>query len=131
MWLLSRNVNFKRKGMIIGKKRMFALLADSPLKMTVGLMFREKFGKGECMLFSFPRDGQHPIWTRNMRFPIDIVWCDSSGRVVDFVLNAKPAVIWDFSGYNAEKPSRYVIEFNAGFVKENRIKKGKIILKIN
>ncbi len=122
LWLLSRNVDFKRKAITIGKKRMTALVADTQRKMTVGLMFRKSMKQNECMLFIFPNDGSHPIWMRNMRFPLDIVWLDSNHKVVDFVESAKPSSWQDFSGYRPKAPSRYVLEFNAGFVRKNRIK---------
>lgn len=120
--LLSRNLDFKKKEIRIGKKKMVAFLADTPRKMTVGLMFRESMKPNECMLFVFPNDGQHPIWMRNMRFPIDIVWYNHDNRVVDFVEAAKPSSRMNFSGYHSKRPARYVVEFNAGFVKKNRIK---------
>lgn len=120
--LLSRNLDFKKKEITIGKKKMTAFLADTPRKMTVGLMFRKSIKQNECMLFIFPSDGPHPIWMRNMKFPLDIVWLDSKRRVVDFVESAKPSSGFDFSGYRSKEPSRYVLELNAGFVRKNRIK---------
>lgn len=120
--LLSRNLEFKKKEISIGKKKMVAFLADTQRRMTVGLMFRNSMKPDECMLFVFPNDGQHPIWMRNMRFSIDIVWYNRDSRVVDFVQSAKPASRMEFSGYHSKGPSRYVVEFNAGFVKRNRIK---------
>jgi hypothetical protein len=120
--LLARNPKFKKKEIIIGKKKMTAFLADTPRKMTVGLMFRNSIKTNECMIFVFPDDGPHPIWMRNMKFPIDIVWYDRDKRVVDVVEAARPAGRFEFSSYRSKEPSRYVIEFNAGFVKKNRIK---------
>ncbi|MCW6160006.1 MAG: DUF192 domain-containing protein [Candidatus Micrarchaeales archaeon] len=130
MLFLSRHVKFKKKSMLIGKSRMSVFIADTLLKMTVGLMFREKLRRNECMLFAFPRDGPHPIWTRHMRFPIDIVWCDAEGRVVDFMQSVAPAGRLKFSGYYPRERARYVLEFNSGFVKRNGIKiREKIIFK--
>ncbi|HUC38641.1 MAG TPA: DUF192 domain-containing protein [Candidatus Acidoferrum sp.] len=120
--LLSRNLDIKKGVIWIGGKKMVALMADTPRKMTVGLMFRKSLKQNECMLFVFPNDGYHSIWMRNMIFPIDIVWYDSNRRVVDFVESAMPSKRFDFSGYRPKEPSRYVVEFNAGFVKRNRLK---------
>ncbi len=120
--MLSRKLSFESKEIQIGEVNMSAFLADSPRKMTVGLMFRKSMKQNECMLFIFPNDRSHPIWMRNMRFPLDIVWLDSNRRVVDFVESAKPSSWHDFSGYRSKAPSRYVIEFNAGFIRKNNIK---------
>ena len=120
--LLSRNLEFKKRQITIGKRKMTAFVADTQRRMTVGLMFRDSIKPNECMLFIFHDEGQHPIWMRNMRFPIDIVWYDSRGRVVSFVESAKPSRGLDLSSYHSKGPSRYVVEFNAGFVKKNKVK---------
>jgi hypothetical protein len=120
--LLSKGVDFKKEKIVVGNKKMDSFIADTPRKMTVGLMFRNGLKSNECMTFFFPNDGTHPIWMRNMKFPIDIVWYDSNKRVVDFVENAMPSGRFDFSSFRPKKPARYVIEFNAGFVKKNKIK---------
>lgn len=122
LWLLSRNVKFKKRNIVFAKRRMGAFIADTQRRMTVGLMFRKSMKRDECMLFAFPNDGAHPIWMRNMRFPLDIVWLDSKRRVVDIVESAKPSSGLDFSGYRSKRPSRYVIELNAGFVSKNKVK---------
>ncbi len=122
LFLLSKGVDFKKKMIIIGNKKMNSFIADTPRKMTIGLMFRNGMKPNECMSFFFPNDGYHPIWMRNMKFPIDIVWCDKNKRVVDFVENAMPSARFDFSSFRPKKPSRYVIEFNSGFIKRNKIK---------
>ena len=130
MLFLSRHAKFRKRSLRIGSSRMSVLIADTQLKMAVGLMFREKLEQNECMLFTFPRDGPHPIWTRHMQFPIDIVWCDAEGRVVDFMRSVAPAGRLKFSGYYPRGRSRYVLEFNSGFVRKNKIKiREKIIFK--
>ncbi len=127
LWLLSRGVKFKTRKIAVGKKKLSALIADGPRKMTVGLMFREKLKPDECMLFDFPNNGYHPIWMRNMRFPIDIIWADENGKIVHIVEKAPPLKGLTFTSYGPEKPSRYVVELNAGFVKKNKIKAGNKI----
>lgn len=122
MHLLSRNLRYEKRHITLSKRGLTAIVADTQRKMTVGLMFRESMKHDECMLFVFPGDGPHPIWMRNMRFPIDILWLDSKCHVVDMVESVKPTSGLDFSGYRSKEPSRYVLELNAGFVKRNRIK---------
>ena len=127
LWILSRGLKFERSQITISRKRMTALLADTPRKMTAGLMFRKSLKQNECMLFVFPRDGAHPIWMRNMKFNIDILWLDSKKRIVDVVESAKPIYGLDFSSYSSNGPSRYVVELNAGFVRKNRVKIGDTV----
>jgi hypothetical protein len=105
-------------------KVLHALIADSFVKHMIGLMFRQRMGKDTCMLFIFQREARQGIWMRNMRFPIDILWLDSSKKVVDFVEAAMPA---SRRIYAPEKDAKYVLETNAGFIRRNRIKKGVAI----
>ena len=106
---------------MIGGRRMSAILADTPFKQMLGLMERDKLGKGECMLFIFGTPARYSIWMRNMRFPIDVIWLDEKKRVVTIKENFKPARGFDFSVERPGKPSKFVIETEAGFVKKNKI----------
>lgn len=124
LWILSRGLKFERSQIAISRKKMTALLADTPRKMTAGLMFMKSLKQNECMLFVFPRDGAHPIWMRNMKFNIDILWLDGKKKVVDMVESAKPIHGFDISSYSSNHPSRYVVELNAGFVRKNKVKIG-------
>lgn len=92
----------------------------------VGLMFRKSIAPNECMLFVFPDYATHPIWMRNMRFPLDILWLDDKRKVVELAESAKPTSGLDFSSYRPGKPSRYVLELNAGFVRKNKIKRNDV-----
>lgn len=122
--IISYGLVFERKQMILSNKRLNAMIADTPRKMTVGLMFRKPMKHNECMLFIFPDDGSHPIWMKNMRFSIDILWLDDKMRVVSIIESAKPLSGFDLTSYKSKKPSKYVVELNSGFVRENRIRIG-------
>jgi uncharacterized membrane protein (UPF0127 family) len=123
--LLSKGLEYERRAVLLNGKRLHAIIADTPRKMTVGLMFRQKLKDNECMLFEFPAMGSHPIWMKNMMFPIDIIWCGADGRIVYIVQDAQPLTKWwQLSGYTPDHNSKYVIELNSGFVRKNKIKKG-------
>ena len=123
--LLSKGLKYERKAFLLNGKRLNAIIADTPRKMSVGLMFRRRLKSSECMLFEFPSIGSHPIWMKNMLFPIDIIWCDADRRIVYIVQNAEPLTKWwQLSGYTPARESKYVVELNSGFVKKNKIKIG-------
>ena len=44
------------------------------------------------MLFVFSQENFWPFWMKNTLIPLDIIWIDESGKVVDMVRGAKPAV---------------------------------------
>lgn len=62
------------------------------------------------MLFVFPADVTTPFTTAEMRFAIDILFFDSSGKYVDGVLGAEPSVV----EVTPIKAYRYVLELPAG-----------------
>jgi len=52
-----------------------------------------------------------------MRFPIDVIWLDSSLTVVDTYENAKP---WSLKVFKPGKPARYVVETPSGIISETK-----------
>src|SRR3954468_5145585 len=47
-------------------------------ELTKGLSGRPCIEPGWGMLFDFGRDGQYAIWMKDMKFPIDVAWIDST-----------------------------------------------------
>jgi hypothetical protein len=107
----------------INGKRYWAILADSFIKKAIGLMFRQSLDKNKCMLFISECERNQSITMCNMLFPIDVMWLDSKQRVIQIEQNVKPSKWAIFKTYGPSKQSQYVLEFNAGFVKKNRISK--------
>jgi uncharacterized membrane protein (UPF0127 family) len=84
-------------------------MAESFFRKARGLMFRKSLGRDSGMLFVFSRPGRFSFWTPFMRFPIDIVFMDSSKRVVDVREGLGP--------WRACRPrgsARYALELRAG-----------------
>lgn len=59
-------------------------------EIELGLMFRDALPEGEGMLFRFgvPRD-QH-FWMKNTRVPLDVLFVDEKGRVVNVAEHVEP-----------------------------------------
>ncbi len=116
------------KGRIRHKGRTIDVyLADSFAAMLFGLMYWERLEKGKGMLFTLNSEGRISagIWMLNMRFPIDIVWMDSDGRVVDIEEKAKPcASFFRCKTYVPGSKAKYVLELNAGSARKLGIKVG-------
>jgi len=79
----------------------------------------------EGMLFSFETDGKYQFWMRDMLFPIDILWLDSDGRVVDMRENASPYTYPEV--FTPNLTARYVLELPAGFARDNNVGLGDIV----
>lgn len=126
MKALAKRFTYKTASVSLGRTRVTAIVADTFLKKAVGLMYRPKLGRFECMLFLFGRSGFHGIWMANMNFPIDIVWLDEGFRVIDVVENAPPCKsAFGCPTYYPRSPASYVVEFTAGTAKKYGIKRSR------
>ena len=107
----------------IGETEIMVEVAKSDAKKHNGLSEREKLDVGVGMFFVFDSASKYSFWNKDMLFPIDIVWIKDS-QVVDISENMP-----DFktsSNYTVppQAEANFVLEVNAGFVKEKNIKIG-------
>ncbi len=86
-----------------------------------GLMFREKLGADQGMLFIFPASGDHVFWMKNTLIPLDMIFIDEAGVVAGVVANAEPMTT---TPRTVGAPSRFVLEVNAGWSTAHRVAKG-------
>ncbi|MFH1441384.1 MAG: DUF192 domain-containing protein [Candidatus Omnitrophota bacterium] len=98
-------------------------LADTPEKRQLGLMFRKRLDVNKGMLFIFEQEGAYSFWMKNMNFSLDLIWIGQDDKVVDVRCNILPCNDLCES-IIVEKPAKYVLEVNAGFVRKNSIKQG-------
>ncbi len=77
-----------------------------------GLMFRQKLGADEGMLFLFPQSGDHAFWMKNTLIPLDMIFIAESGTVVGVVADADPM---STTPRSVGAASRYVLEVNGGW----------------
>ncbi|MDE1823068.1 MAG: DUF192 domain-containing protein [Candidatus Micrarchaeota archaeon] len=116
---------YRTKNARIRGKPVRLYLADTALRKTIGLMYWDRLKSSEGMLFIFGKDRKHEFWMLNMRFPIDIIWLDSSRRIAHIVNGARPcASILNCAPYVPQKDSRYVLELVSGFARKSGMKIG-------
>ncbi len=101
-------------------------IADTQEKRIQGLSLKESLGKRQGMLFVFDGEDLHEIWMKNMNFAIDILWIDEGLRIVDIKQDAKPESYPEI--FRPKTQSMYIIEVNAGFVKDNNITIGDMVI---
>ncbi len=93
-----------------------------------GLMYRKKLDDNAGMLFIFEKKGMYGFWMKNTLIPLDIIWLDDDGVIVYIKENAKPCKHILCPVIMPNKKAKYVLEVNAGKVKELGIKLGDQIL---
>ncbi|MDO8675821.1 MAG: DUF192 domain-containing protein [Candidatus Omnitrophota bacterium] len=89
-----------------------------------GLQGRKGLGHNRGMLFVFERDDRHRFWMKDMKFPLDILWLDSSGGIVAVGENLPPCPADPCPVYGPPANARYVLEVSAGFSRAHDLKPG-------
>ncbi|MEL6199026.1 MAG: DUF192 domain-containing protein [Pseudomonadota bacterium] len=87
-----------------------ALLANTPARRSRGLMFVESMADDAGMLFTYPRPATLSIWMKNTLIPLDVIFADGDGNVIN-VTRGKPLSL---ESMPSARPARYVLELNAG-----------------
>jgi uncharacterized membrane protein (UPF0127 family) len=88
-----------------------AELADDAGERSMGLMFRNKLGANQGMLFVFSEDSLSPFWMQNTLIPLDIIFVDAEKKIVSLVAQAQPQTTEPRSPAG---PYRYVLEIPGG-----------------
>ncbi len=99
-------------------------LAVSDQERFLGLMFRDQLAADGGMLFIFDQDDRYPFWMKNTFIPLDLVWIDRAGQVVDVRAGVQPCRSDPCPSYAPTKVGRAVLEVNAGFAKAHGLVPG-------
>ena len=94
-----------------GPHRFKVELAETPAQMTQGLMFRTSLAPDAGMLFDYKQPTVATMWMRNTLIPLDMLFVDAQGRIVNIHQRAVPQSLDVIA---AAAPVRVVIELNGG-----------------
>lgn len=118
-------INFNARTKVrVGGVAMKVELADTPEKQTTGLSDRKSLKSDTGMLFIFPEEGFTNFWMKDMNFPIDILFFDASGQVVDFLENVRPCTKDTCSYFTSLIKFKSALEVSSGWIKNNTISLG-------
>ena len=115
---------------LIGGQVFRLEVARAPQERARGLMGREHLARDAAMIFVFAEEAYRSFWMKNTLIPLDILFLDSSGVVVD-VQTMTPQVgapDSELTVYPSAAPARYAIEINAGLAMELGIEPGAQVL---
>ncbi len=100
-----------------------AEVAAKEVEQEQGLMFREKLGANEGMLFVFDKIERHCFWMKNTRIPLAIAFIDAHGMVTD--IDEMQADTRNL--HCPTQAGRYALEMEKGWFAEKGIKPGEFI----
>lgn len=106
----------------VGPKTFHAQIAATEEAREVGMTEWVTIREDQALLMVYESDGVWPIRTRDMQFPVDIVWIGRDKRVAFVAQNAKPSAT---TTYRPGGKSRYVLQLAGGTALRYNISTGK------
>ena len=97
-----------------------AEVATTDAERAKGLMYREKMGRNDGMVFVFDEPGYHSMWMRNTLIPLSVAFIDKGGTILN-ILDMEPK---SENLNTAAGPASYAVETNKGWFAEKKIKAG-------
>jgi uncharacterized protein len=104
-----------------GPQKFSVEVATAPAQLEQGLMFRRTMPADSGMLFDFKTSTMASMWMKNTLIPLDMLFVDEHGRIVNIHQRAVPNSLDTIS---AAAPVRAVIELNGGTVERLGIRPG-------
>jgi hypothetical protein len=106
-------------------------LANSEEERMLGLSFRKYLGDYDGMLFVFSTEVNTPFWMKDMQIPLDMIFFDAQGFIVDMKEAQAPCTATYCPAIASKKSYMYVLEVNSGFIERNAISEdGSLVLHI-
>jgi YVTN family beta-propeller protein len=125
----SNNNNNNNNSSVVA--RIFVEVPDDREEFARGLMFRKHLPWNSGMLFAFDDEEPRRFWMKNTLIPLDMIFVDSSSKIIDIKENVPPCKQEECPTYPSKEPAQYVLEVNAGFVQENGVKIGDRLATFN
>ena len=107
----------------VGGQSVRADIASTESTRQTGLMYRQKMGKHEGMLFVFPDIGYHAMWMRNTLIPLSVAYLNERG----VILSIHEMQALSETAHQSAGPARFALEMNAGWFSANKVNVGETI----
>ena len=121
----SAEITFKKSSLVVvtaTREIKFEVeLALNDAERARGLMYREKLGPYDGMLFDFHQDAPVSFWMKNTLIPLDMLFIASDGTIKHIHSNATPL---STDAIPSQFPVRAVLEINGGSARLLGIKPG-------
>ncbi|MEE4376602.1 MAG: DUF192 domain-containing protein [Candidatus Competibacteraceae bacterium] len=90
-----------------------------------GLMFRTQLPDDQGMLFIQPTPGQSTFWMKNTYIPLDMLYFDDQGQLLEMHTEVPPCKAKPCPVYTSQATRvKYILEINAGLAERLGLKPG-------
>ncbi len=109
----------------VGGVNLLASLSTTPESQAKGLATKGSLEETEGMLFVFESPQKYSFWMKDMKFPIDIIWINSAGKIVHIESKLPPCIfLLPCPSYTPKDDSLYVLEVVSNFTDKFNINVG-------
>lgn len=121
----SKFVPFIKNQEIIIKDKTFKItIAKTKEEKETGLSNKSSLAQDQGMLFTFEKGDFYSFWTKDMKFPIDIIYINEK-RIITIYKNIQPLKTGETPTiYKPEEPADMVLEINGGLSQKYGFEKG-------
>ncbi|HSX27856.1 MAG TPA: DUF192 domain-containing protein [Candidatus Saccharimonadales bacterium] len=105
-----------------GETHIAAQIVDTPDTREHGLSGTTSLKPQTGMLFIFDQPGSLPMWMKDMKYPLDILWLDHDRKVVHIERNLSPQTYPE--NFSSPMPALYVLEVPSGFADAHQLREG-------
>jgi uncharacterized membrane protein (UPF0127 family) len=118
-----QNQTFPVTSLSVGINLIKAEVATTPEQHERGLMFRDRLGSNEGMVFVFNPAQPVCMWMKNTLIPLSVAFMDEHGVII----NIEEMKAQTLDTHCAQKDATYALEMNPGWFKQKNIKPGATI----
>ncbi len=102
-------------------------VARTPEETSQGLMYRESLPPQTGMIFLFSDSSPHHFWMKNTMIPLDIIWMDSSGKVLFVSVKTPPCRSDPCPNYGPDRPAAVVLEIAGETAAREKVEVGSTL----
>jgi hypothetical protein len=115
-----QTVAFPVKNINIGINLIRAEVASTSQQREQGLMFREKLGPNDGMVFLFDKAQDVCMWMKNTLIPLSVAFIDENGKIV----NIEEMKAQTLDSHCARKKVPFALEMGSGWFRQKNLKPG-------
>jgi uncharacterized membrane protein (UPF0127 family) len=113
-------VDFEKTTMALKGTKFDIELALTDEQVKRGLMYRDSLPADAGMLFVMPREDTWSFWMHQTRIPLDIIYLDKTGKILEIHARAP----FDETGKGPAENALFIIELNLGRAEKLGLKRG-------